>query len=125
MKLLCSIAAGLVVLLCSIGCSSLSDEAWQLSVETNTALMQKYEAVSYEFMGLLEDLITQLEANGKDTGGLSEWVSDLKKHNADVVKIVSAYKKMIKSGVMESTPWLVESLKIADSLITIKDKYDG
>jgi len=117
---------GIVLILCVVlcGCSSLSQEAWQLSVETNTALMQKYEKVSSEFRVFMVDLMAQLEASGKSTGGIPEWIADLDKDDADVAKIAQAYKNMIKSGIIEPTPWIMASLEIAESLIVIKDKYD-
>jgi hypothetical protein len=108
-----------------MACSSISEQAWQLSIETNTALMQKYNKVSSEFHVFLNDLVEQLKAQGKDPGGLPEWIYDLNNDDADVAKIVQAYKNMINSGVIEKTPWITESLEIAEALILLKEKTDG
>ena len=113
----------LCLLLC-VGCSSLSNEVSKISIETNTAIMQKYEQVSSLFRMLIMDLISQLESQGKDPGGLPEWLADLDRHDADVSKIAMAYTAMIRSGIIEPTPWIKESLEIADELIHLKEKYN-
>lgn len=67
----------------------------------------------------------QLEDNGESIGSIPEWIDDLDKDDADVIKIAKAYKAMVQSGVMEPTPWLEAGLEMADALISLKEKHDG
>jgi len=113
----------LLALFC-VGCPSLPMQAYQLSVETNTAMMQKYEKVSYEFMCLMLEMVEQRKAADKPLGVLPDWIEELKQDDADVAKVAKVYMAMIQSGVMEETPWLTESLEVAESIIYIKEKYN-
>jgi hypothetical protein len=87
----------IAITLLMMGTGCLSDDALRLSVDTNTAILQKYQKVSDDFMTLLVDIKYQKQALGEDTGGLEEWIIDLENDNADVVKIAKAFRNMISA----------------------------
>lgn len=100
-------------------CGCLSDDALRLSVDTNTAILQKYQKVSDDFMTLLVDIKEQKQAQGQDVGGLEEWIIDLKKDDSDVLKIMKAFRGMISAMAENKTEWCQYNLSIVDNMIEV------